>query len=239
MNLIARLSIAGAMLASSTIYSAEPDDGWYVGLMVGASNLTSSNVSIVNSAPLITPFFPSFRTRFTNQIGFNGAGYAGYRWCENYRLEGEIYANFNNLERIQLPGIGPIRRHLSPLGFRINGNTIMVAGLFNGYYDFYIPGSDSSLVPYAGIGIGYAYLRTKFELYRFRHLILGSQLDRLTSAPIGQGILGVNYFFDESAAAGVDLRYLTTNTIKHLNNGRISVISFNFNLNFSFDQPMQ
>ncbi|STX28665.1 opacity protein-like surface antigen [Legionella beliardensis] len=240
MNLIMRLSIASTMLASSAIYAAEPDDGWYAGFMIGGSYLNNIDVNI-STLPLLTittTTLPSnLTTEFTYKVGFNGGFQAGYRWCENYRFEGQLYINYNKLEKVQFPIIGPIRSHQNPLGLSVSGNTGMLAGFFNAYYDFYTPGSATNVVPYAGIGIGYSYLRTKFNLYQFGNVITGTDFQESTTAPVGQGILGISYFFDDTISFGADFRYLTTNKISDLNGGRVALGSLNLFMNFGFDQP--
>ncbi|WP_131781814.1 outer membrane protein [Legionella gresilensis] len=255
MNLMIRFGIASAMLISSTAYAADPDNGWYAGFLVGGSYLEGIdlNLSKFPSLPFVTyipqtttvnPLFPLLSGLTVNsptvtyKVGFNGGIAVGYRWCENYRFEGELNLAGNQIEKIQIPTIGAIRRHQNPYGLSLSGGTGMLAALFNAYYDFYTPGSDSSFVPYVGIGIGYAYFRTNFSLQQYGVYIGQSRVSGSTTAPVGQGIIGLSYFIDETISVGADFRYLTSNNINNFN-GRVAIESLNFVMNFSFDQPEQ
>ncbi|WP_419420919.1 outer membrane protein [Legionella sp. D16C41] len=239
MNLIRRLSIISTLLVSTTTFAADPDDGWYAGLLFGASFLNNIGVNFGNNF-----LFNTFGINLPNttgpqvdySIGGDIAGQVGYRWCGNYRFEGELYFNFNPIEKLQIPTLQPIRKHQNSLGYSLKGSTGLLAGFFNAYYDFYTPGSDSNFVPYIGLGIGYAYFRTSVSLYYLGTYVGGSRFQDSTTTPIGQGILGASYFIDETLSIGLDFRYLTTRNISDLN-GRVTLESINFLINFGFDQP--
>ncbi|MGQ3889364.1 outer membrane protein [Legionella sp. CNM-1927-20] len=256
MNFIMRFGIVSAMLLSSTAYAVDPDDGWYAGFIVGGSYLEGIDVNLVNipSLPFVSlipltltphplipllPLIPANSTStVTYRVGINGGIHVGYRWCENYRFEGQLNINGNKIQKVQIPGIGPVRRHQNIYGLSLGGSTGMLAGLFNAYYDFYTPGSETSFIPYVGIGIGYAYFRTNFSLQQYGNYISGSRVKDSTTAPVGQGIIGISYFIDETISVGADFRYLTSNNISNFN-GRVAIASLNFVMNFSFDQPEQ
>jgi opacity protein-like surface antigen len=255
MNLITRLGFVSAMLLSSTTYAAEPDNGWYAGFIAGGSYIEGINLNLLNLPSLtfvslvpitlapnpLIPLLPTVVANSTNEINYsvggNGAIQVGYRWCENYRFEGELNFGGSKISEVQFPVFGPIRRHQNPYGLSLTGSTGMLAALFNAYYDFYTPGSDSNFVPYVGIGIGYAYFRTNFGLQQYGTYISGSRFKESTTAPVGQGILGVSYFIDETISVGADFRYLTSNNINDFN-GRVTMASLNFVMNFGFDQPV-
>src|SRR4051812_37407558 len=116
MNLVARLSIASAMLISSTSYAVEPDDGWYAGLMIGGSYLNKIDLELPITYPLaqlglLAVFTHDNNTQISYNIGINGGFQFGYRWCDNFRFEGQLYTNYNVINRLKFPGLPPIKQH--------------------------------------------------------------------------------------------------------------------------------
>ena len=86
-------------------------------------------------------------------------GDLGYRFCDDFRLEGEILYNNNPISELK---IGPysIPSSKSSGTFHISGDTNTASFLFNFLYDVPIQSKDgySATRPYIGAGLGYAYV---------------------------------------------------------------------------------
>ncbi len=170
----------------ATLQAATPIDGWYSGLLVGYAYIPS-NVNKVNN-----------NIRYTDaahQPGYLAGGNLGYK-NNPMRYEAEVsYLNANVT-------------HFSEQYIRQNnvgGYNNGVAGTANVYYDF--PGILSSLEPYLGFGIGYAWLHEQLD-----NLTPNAQTNfRIdSSAFVYQGLAGITYNFAENYNLSVGYRYLAT-----------------------------
>lgn len=230
MKFLSKLGITSLMLASSSLMAAEPAMGWYAGFMLGPSTASSNNITVQNP-PVSLGFAPITGDLSYNILGNFGAQ-LGYR-CNKFRYEGELVFNRNNLKDFTVNGI----TFDSNSEDRINGNTTTGAALFNVFYEFYDEdNAETAFVPYFGLGIGYANVKNtltftprRFPEVEFKNTASGN-------AAIGQAILGFSYFFNDNVSLGSDLRYMKSQTINDFNSS-ISVGSWNFLMNFSFDQP--
>lgn len=239
MNYISKLSFAGLLIASSSLFAVEPAMGWYGGLFVGPSMLSGSDVTITSPLAPFLVYNPSIEY----SILVNGGGQVGYR-CNKFRFEGELLYDINNISKITgfIP-LGGSGINLS--SNNIKGETWILGGLFNAYYEFYdIDYSETRWVPYVGLGIGYAQINSTLD-YQFVSSPLplnpSYQVNSISNAPIGQGILGASYFFSDISSIGVDLRYFTTglnikNNINTEFNSRVSGFSLNLVFNYTFGQ---
>lgn len=228
MKFLSKLGITSLMLASSSLMAAEPAMGWYAGFMLGPSIASSNDITIYNPPPSLG-FFP-----FTGNLSYNVLGnfgaQLGYR-CNKFRYEGELVFNRNNLKEFTVNGITLDSNSED----RIKGNTTTGAALFNAFYEFYDEDNpDTAFVPYIGLGIGYAHVKNSLTFTRRSGLEYKN--DASGNAAVGQAILGFSYFFSDNVSLGTDLRYLKSQTINDFNSS-ISVGSWNFLMNFSFDQP--
>lgn len=237
-------SLIGFMLASSSVFAVEPAMGWYAGFMLGASYSPSQDFIIYNS-----PFFqgPHVADVSYNILG-NFGGQFGYR-CNKFRYEAELVYNRNKVKDITINGL-TLNKDPTTVTFpggnnrgRIKGNTSMAAAFFNAYYEFYDEDyAETSFVPYVGLGIGYANVKNNltFETWiehqvnpnhtHYRNSVSGS-------APIGQAILGINYFFSDNVSLGTDFRYMKSKSINAFDSS-VSIGTWNILvMNFSFDQP--
>jgi opacity protein-like surface antigen len=100
----------------------------------------------------------------------------------------------------------------SSAGLRLQGGTNSGFLMLNGYYDFYTPSEDdlSPLIPYVGLGLGYAYVENNIQFYYDNtQLTVGNIVEKYTK-PAGQVIIGTSYFLDDLTSFGLDFRYLTT-----------------------------
>jgi opacity protein-like surface antigen len=219
--------ILGANIAHNA-HAVNPVSGWYAGVFLGASYAPSNDFTL--SIPnYLSPINGSLNYSVLGDVG----GEIGYRFCERYRLEGEIFYNnspYNTLmfsaltpaQQSQLltvfPGITlsgqgiSIQSSTTASGLTLQGQTNTGAFMFNGYYDFLSPSEDNyaKIVPYIGAGIGYVYAQNNINFY-----IDGTQLQRFQLTDVfqsvaGQGIAGVNYFLDDFTTLGIDFRYFTS-----------------------------
>jgi opacity protein-like surface antigen len=236
MNFFSKGSIAGLVLASGVVFAAEPAEGWYAGFFAGPSYAPSVNFNINN------PFSTNpLWGKLTYDVLANGGGQVGYR-CYKFRYEGELVFNTNNFDSLSINNF-TIGNNQGARGLSIKGSTSLLAGLFNAYYEFYDEDySETKFVPYVGLGIGYAYVRNKLDFYynspQFNRVFLlnSNNNSESSSAAIGQGILGLSYFFNDNVSLGTDLRYMSTRKITRFDS-RVEAVTWNFLMNFSFDQP--
>ncbi|ARG97130.1 outer membrane protein [Legionella micdadei] len=252
-----------SLFLANSVFAATPSEGWYWGLMGGLSYTPSIDITGPNPVPFIainnqinpnpTPvvtngvntyvtglsnyYFPGF-TSMNGSLQYGVGGdfgiQLGYRIC-NFRAEGELLFNYAPLSMVKIGGVS-IKKHVTltdPL--RLSGQSVVGAGLINGYYDFYDEENDPTWVPYLGLGIGYAYVRNTITFtvpYLFKNLysvtVKGNE-----SAPIGQAILGISYFASDDLSIGLDYRYITTRTISSINS-RIQTNTLNLNFNYYF-----
>ncbi|WP_028387563.1 outer membrane protein [Legionella fairfieldensis] len=258
-----KCALTGLLLSSCSVFAATPAEGWYAGLMGGASFSSSLRFQINDPSyvldaaldnPVIVgqPFFPTFITpgfnpflsslllvpaRFKHGIGGDFGGQLGYRIC-NFRIEGELLFNYAPFSRLNVGGV-IIRKHVTPtIPIHLNGHTTVGAGLINAFYDFYDEENDPTWVPYIGLGGGYAVMHNTITLtvpYLFTTAV-SQEIRGSKNAPVGQAILGVAYYYSDSLALGLDYRYLTTKSITF--NGfsaRLEAHSVNFNFNYWFE----
>jgi opacity protein-like surface antigen len=110
----------------------------------------------------------------------------------------------------------------------------LYAGLFNVYYDIFNTDEyETNFIPYIGLGIGYGGVQNQLKYYYNQVEFLNDKVS--TGTAIGQAILGINYFFDESWSLGTDFRYMVTQKIQPYDQ-RFKIITWNFVLNYTFDE---
>ncbi|MBX9692712.1 MAG: complex I NDUFA12 subunit family protein, partial [Cyanobacteria bacterium] len=148
----------------------------------------------------------------------------------------ELYFSQNDYNRITLNGFN-IRENRRFPALSMHGSTSLVAGLFNVYYEFYDEDySDTRWVPYVGLGLGYGSVRNELKFYYNAFLLNQGRNTNSVSTPVGQAILGINYFFTENLSLGTDARYIGTKKIDTFDS-TFSSANLNLLLNYSFDQP--
>ena len=227
-----KYAIAALALASSASYAVEPAEGWYAGLLLGFSDAPSLTFNVNN--PFAAVPLPA---KLTYDIYGNAAAQIGFR-CNKLRYEGEVVFNRNPYDRLTVGNFSiKNTRNNNGSGLGMKGNTSMIAGLFNAYYEFYDEDySATKWVPYAGLGIGYASIHNRLDFY-VNSVLLNENRNSVTkSSAIAQGILGINYFFTDNVSLGSDLRYMTTKKIS-IYDSRVTAATWNLVMNVSFDQP--
>lgn len=228
----ARAVALGTFLLNTATFAANPAPGLYAGIMGGGSYSPRLNFAIVN--PFTGVYTPG---KLGYKAGGNGGGQLGYRICK-FRLEGEVNFNYIPFDKLTISNFY-IRNNVPVYGVGMKGETQFIAGLFNAYYEMYQPdGSIYGLVPYVGVGVGFANVQSRAKFYFNQVLIAGSQEKDSNSTAIAQAILGASYFLDDFTTVGLDVRYIGSRRINVLNE-RLQVLTLNVILNFSFDTPEQ
>lgn len=216
--------------SSSDVFAVNPAQGPYAGIMGGVSFFSS--VTFNTYVPVNGAVIPA---KLTYKPWGNGGLDLGYR-IDKFRLEGELNYNTGGFDQLRF-GINRLRTNNHSFGYRIHGNTSYVAGFFNAYYEMYTPDPDiTGVVPYVGLGIGYAHVSSTLSFYNNNVILINSTARQRNSAGIAQGILGMSYFFDDFTSVALDARYATTNRISVID-ARVASSSVNLLLNFSFDTP--
>lgn len=217
MNLMIRTTLFGLLAVTHLTHAASPVEGFYAGALFGATyenNLNFSSISPIGtlSLPITLPVATTGTTTAT--LGFkllvNAGGQLGYRFCDNYRVEIEALYNNNPYNFLRI-GETTIYAPDTSTGLRLKGSTTEGIGFFNAYYDF-LGDDDSSVVPYVGLGIGYAYIYNTAKLYYNEELLnpTGTSLKKSVTTPAGQVMLGMSYFMDDFMSVGMDIRYYAT-----------------------------
>lgn len=229
MNLRPYMMLVGLLTFGCTAYALNPVPGPYAGILVGGTY-----------EPRTSFVFTNPRTYATEQgtLGFSGLVgldmHLGYRICDSFRLELQALYNKNPYSYLRL-GNTTIHNHDTSTGLRIDGGTTSGTGFFNAYYDYLGDGA-SNTVPYAGFGIGYAYISNAVKFYENEVLVVPRQ-SKVSIRPAGQLILGVSRYLDDFTSFSIDVRGYGTTTeqfkapkqIPYNFNLRIASINFIFN----------
>lgn len=227
MNTIFKSALLGLAL-STQAFAIEPSNGWYVGGFAGISFSPSVDFTILN---------PFTTARIPGQISYDpladGGINLGYR-CSNFRFEGELVYNQNRYNKLRINQSYVPQLTDTQAGLAFKGNTQVFAGLFNVYYDLFYEDSDSNMVPYFGIGLGYGEVSNQLNFYFNQFQFIQDKEN--TALMVGQAILGLDYFFNEDWSLGADIRYLSSKKIEPYNH-RAAFGAINLVLNYTFDEP--
>lgn len=224
MRVVSFLALALALLHGVS-YSAIPLEGWYAGLMAGPTQAFDLNFTLTN--PLT--FLPDSGT-LVYGTGFNVGGQIGYRY-DKFRSEAQLIYNQNNFNTLQMGSLS-INTTTTDTGASFSGHTKFTAAMFNTYYEIYKEDVEVRFVPYLGLGIGCAQVSNLVQLYYHQRQIYEKKATGY--APMGQGIVGLSYFFTDARSLSVDYRYMSTPKNSDLDSS-ISIQSVNFTVNLSFD----
>lgn len=242
MNQFVQLGLISSLVLSHSAIALNPVQGFYGGLIAGASSGPSGYERVFTNNGLI------YAGRVNNnRIGGGGGGSIGYR-IQNFRIEGEAFYNYLRAGTLSLTNctlespnvftptpVTTCPRQLTVEGLGFNGSTSALFGMVNGFYDFITYDSESTLVPYIGVGLGGARLKNSVNFIR-TYTKFSSGDSVTTSSSAVQGILGISYYLDDFTWAGMDYRYLTTTNLnKTGNTSRYGLNTLNFTINFAFD----
>lgn len=219
--------LMAVLLLSKAACAVNPMHGWYAGLIVGASKAPAMDFNIFNPLNRL----PGQGTLTYSVLG-NIGGQFGYR-INQFRVEGEVLYNNNPYKHLNIDGVNipsststaPAQQITigsktvtNPLTFKGYTNTYAV--MANGFYDVYIPNYTEHLVPYLGLGLGYAHVENNLVI-----LNDGSASESLTNSQIlpsqtgfsqfsnqfaGQVIVGMSYFLTDMTSFSFDYRYLSS-----------------------------
>lgn len=227
-------------------FALEPIQGFYVGAIGTGSytnsiSITGPGINLSTNPPITTNDARSGKLKYS--FGGGGGGQLGYRY-EEFRIEAEGLFNYSPDDTLTLDGtkFGKYKSSKIALtnGFTFNGHTILAAGLVNLFYDVYM-GTDCYIVPYIGVGVGYAYLHNTMQLFYNNNPITNSHYTDSQNLLAAQGIIGLNYFLDDFTFVGLDFRYLGTQSASivtsnvQLSSFRYQFESINLSINSSFD----
>ena len=233
-----KIKLGSVMLSFISVpaYALSPVQGWYAGIILGASYMPTINLQLPadTKATLASKGINTAHVSgsLTHNVLGNIGGQVGYR-CDNMLLEVEGIYNNNPLNVLKI-GSYKIESPSTSSTLRLNGETAIGAGFVNGYYDFFSPDGSSNIVPYLGIGAGYAYVRSQIEFY-YNNVLISQELSNSNSSVVGQGIIGVSYFLDDFTAMSLDLRYFTSAKTAPELNTRMQYYSVNAIFNGAFD----
>jgi opacity protein-like surface antigen len=246
MKWITQTLITSCLVVATTAHAVNPASGGYAGLIVGANYAANFPFTYLNTSGELE----------NGQLGHNImasiGGQVGLRWCDNYRAEAEFIFNNSPYSYLRLGDVS-IHAPQTSTGLRMNGKTDSGIATINIFYDIFADFS-SNVVPYFGIGAGYAYIKSDIKLYLNEVRVTADNnpnivgtipTSKTASAPVGQAILGLSYYMDDYSYFALDLRYLmsadqtlftqqvqqTSNTIT----ARYQLYSFNLIFNGAFD----
>jgi len=197
------ISMLSLACLTSITHAINPVPGLWGGLLLGGtwepsrswSNITNTKTNTTTSVGLGYDILVDFAAQLS------------YRFCEKYRVEGEILYNKNAYTYFRINDV-TFHNYAASTGGRMLGATITGAGFVNGYYDFYT--NRSKIVPYIGGGVGYAYV---YNVVKFFYNNVEYEKTRTVNTvykPAVQGIIGTTLFADDYMSFGMDLRYTTT-----------------------------
>lgn len=246
MKQLIQIGLLSNLLLGSSAFAVNPDQGFYLGLLGELSVGPGTHEVAFVEAPDPTIWVGKVNN---NRIGGGGGAMLGYRYLK-FRVEGEFLYNWSGSDTVNIAdctllsptvvtprGVCP-QDHFQANSLGFNGSVAAMYGLANVYWDFINYESDiGSVFPYVGLGIGYARVTSRGNFVRNYYIVPTSHgTNSAFSSTAAQAILGLGLFMDDFTWAGMDYRYLTTNTLKDYGNKRYAINSLNFTVNLSFDK---
>jgi opacity protein-like surface antigen len=218
MKWITKIIATGLLAITSSAYAVNPQPDWYAGLLVGGNYIPNMHFTYVDPLAQVKPGTLGYD--ILGQFG----GQIGYRWCDNYRFEGQFFYNSTSFSYLRLDTL-TIHSQDESAGLRMNGATQSGVIAFNAFYDFFGDYS-SNAVPYVGAGIGYAYISSKIKWFADDTQITVPQVEdylgldfsgpgiagngQSHSGIVGQLIAGISYYMDDFSYFALDARYLVS-----------------------------
>jgi opacity protein-like surface antigen len=131
----------------------EPEVGFYIQYNAGVTHVPNQNLTAADASG--TKFLPGpggttidtgqrFSGRYEPEVGFHVGGAIGTRFLHDFRAEVEYIYRENHVENIGIQGERT----------KGNGHVGVMTAMVNAYYDLNL--LEFPVVPYVGIGIGYA-----------------------------------------------------------------------------------
>jgi opacity protein-like surface antigen len=216
MKKIAALLTALVPLFSSAVVEAHPWEGFYVGATGGANFLQNSKKH------------HGHKNRY--DTGYLVGGFVGYRWCEGFRVEGEVSYRSAHLKSIHVRSesgsdVVAVSSSSEDRHGHGNRNNSTWAYMANLYYDI---DTCSAFTPYVGGGIGYANVRRSHH----HHEVFGSESSshhsNRRSGFAWQVIAGVGYEVLPCVDLALEYRFFKNNENRVYNQSVGLVAKYHF-----------
>jgi hypothetical protein len=242
MKQLIQLGLLTNLLLSSSAFAVHPEQGFYLGLLGEVSSGPASHEIAFGS---VSTQHLWIGTVNNSRIGGGGGAMLGYRY-NNFRVEGEFLYNRYSSGSIEAYGctlyspVSNTSKGICPPNLGFSGSVAAMYGMANVYWDFINYDNDNgSVFPYVGLGVGYTRVTARGELvqdYYFVNTTTSRGTSSTSTNGAAQGILGVGLFMDDFTWAGMDYRYLSTNTLQDFGNKRYAISTLNFTVNLAFDK---
>ncbi len=241
-----KIGLFAFFIANSSAFALNPVQGLYGGILLGVNATHTAQFTFPSTFTIPSPTSLTIPadTPFTLNYGHMGqiAGQGGYR-CGKFRIEGQIGYNGSPYNSLQINDLTLSNSDNNAYNFEGSTNTLY--GMINGYFDVMPIDPESNLVPFIGIGIGYASTKNTLQMDLYSDQIDGVtvpgyqvgaiNVSETTTSPAAQAMIGASYFLDDFSAFSLDLRYLTTQKKSDILNARVEVLSLNLTFNGAFD----
>ncbi len=249
---IKALGAGMVLLLSAQSFAIKPVQGAYAGVFLGptytpniAFTLNPNNIPAATQDAFTSSLETYLNVALPNLLNINRdipsqltysvlggiGGQIGYRFCNNYRAEFEVFYNNNPFSELKIGDYVAINSVSTSPNFHIGGDTNTGAGMVNLIYDLLVPSNDgySAVAPYIGLGLGYSYVQNSLQFHYGSNVqavntagalpqtLYEKDFTQAHSTYAGQAILGISYFMDDFCWLSADLRYFTTGTTKTSN----------------------
>lgn len=247
MKQLIKLGLISNLLIGSSAFAVNPEQGFYLGLLGEMSSGPSNHEIAFIEPPDPTIWIGRVQN---SRIAGGGGAMLGYRYNQ-FRVEGEFLYNWNGSGEVDIADctlLSPIVKtptgicpqdHFQANNLGFNGSVAAMYGMANVYWDFInYESNNSSVFPYVGLGVGYAQVTSRGNFVRNYYAVnsYSHGTSSTFSTTAAQGILGVGLFMDDFTWAGMDYRYLSTNTLKDFGDKRYVINTLNFTVSLSFDK---
>lgn len=212
------------LMSTSAVYAADQDARFYVSGHVGGAIVAN----VMDTAENEASSSDTAKLEAKYNTGVNGLAALGYMFNNNFGAElqtGFMHANMNKMESANT--------EVSTSG-SLNAIPVMV----NGYWHF--SNLSDTLVPYVGVGAGYASVQAKFNNVGTTN----TDNNTTTGTMAYQGIVGLGYNLSDNATLGAEYRYFSTTNadFKYTNastnykaNSKLQESMFNVGFTWRFD----
>lgn len=184
--------LAASLLATTMATAATPIDGWYSGVFGGYAYLPG-NIDKTTSG--LT------RNDAKYHWGYDTGASLGFK-SNPMRYEAELTYLNAGIDNFNVNGV----QQTGPVGYSES-----ILGLANAYYDF--PGITMSVQPFLGVGIGYAWVRTKLNSTGPSSV---TNFSASKSVFAYQATGGLTYNFAENYALNLGYRYIGTTHVSSM-----------------------
>ena len=220
---------------SLPVYAAQPVPGTYIGGLFGGT------YQFNNSLNTYVPFTrQAEKSGIGHDVLIEAGAQVGYRFCDNFRAELQLLYNKNPYSYVRINRVTFHNHTTSGTGVTINGSATEGLGFVNLFYD-HLGDPENRVVPYLGVGIGYAYIYNVNSFYNDKVYIQNSRKTSTKSSPAAQGIIGISRYLDDFMSFGLDVRYTASSVHKYTAitgqtfNSSFRLVSFNLLFNGAFD----